>query len=160
MTELCSEVIDLVRSIFPDRDVRSEEPSETKSPDVIFVYPLAARLIRIKCSNDGPGLRLNVAPTSTVPYMERVIREALNPDTPCSICWEACDGGSICIHCGARMCSECCVQYNKSAKPYECHHCQAWIEPDMMQPIVDRLKARKAERLRTEEPGTVVMASA
>ena len=39
------------------------------------------------------------------------------------------------------MCADCCLQYNEGARPYECHHCQAWLEPDMMRPIVDKLKA-------------------
>lgn len=39
------------------------------------------------------------------------------------------------------MCADCCLQYNEGARPYECHHCQASLEPDMMRPIVDKLKA-------------------
>ena len=110
---------------------------------MVFVYAVESRTIRASCGMEGPKLTIRFHPWSKVTEFERVVRQALCFDATCSICWEERRGGSICGSCGVMMCADCCLQYNEGARPYECHRCQALLEPDMMRPIVDKLKARQ-----------------
>ena len=156
-TDFCLEVAKLVQKVYPERDVRQGECIETQDPGMVFVHTLGPRKIRAICALDGSKLTIQFHSWSKVADFERVVREALAFDGTCSICWEQRRGGSICGACGVMMCADCCIQYNEGARPYECHHCQAWLEPDMMRPIVDqlkadRLKADSDERLHADIP--------
>ena len=146
-TDFCLEVARLVQEVYPERDVRQGECVEVQDPGVVFVHALEPRKIRATCAMEGPKVTIQFHPWSKVADFERVVRQGLSFDGTCSICWEQRRGGSICGACGVMMCADCCIRYNEGARPYECHHCQAWLEPDMMRPIVDQLKA---DRLRAE----------
>lgn len=126
-----------------------------QDPGVVFLYAVEPRKICASCGMEGPKLTIQFHPWSKIAEFERVVRQALCFDVVCSICWEQRRGGSICGACGVMMCADCCLQYNEGARPYECHHCKAWLEPDMMRPIVDklmadRLKADHDKRLQAE----------
>ena len=149
-TDFCLEVAELVQKVYPERDVRVEKPSEVQDPSVVFVQAIEPRTIRASCGMKGPKLTIQFHPWSKVPEFERVVRQALCFDATCSICWEQGRGGSICGSCGVMMCADCCIKYSEGSRPYECHHCQALLEPDMMRPVVEKLRADRQERLQTD----------
>ena len=145
------EVFQLVQKVHPELDVRLEEVREVQDPSVVFVHALEPRRIRASCGMDGPKLKIQFHAWSKVADSERVVRQVLRFDAVCSICWEQWRGGSICGSCGVMMCANCWLQYNEGSRPYECHHCQTSLKPDMMRPIADRLKAERDERLRADK---------